>query len=261
MIFPVVSSYLFEKHVITTRTNRYIEWVLDFSMWYGFQHNRLIRKWMAKRVIRCMAGVDEPLTVSNYYLPILMLGLDAFCPKSGAPLSDERHYEEQGSRKQAVLSGDQIKGTPPTGELTNGAIRSSKMALLNYFQRCHQRHYRPNDDLYQKASLAFTRLKRAATGKQTWDVHVWYAAQKRLRSAGYETSWMDSHSIPRCSHCHGRLKYVQIVPGSVIGRCGTNCTDRRIDHLEEIRNIIAVLYKQAFRVDDNTVSADSFLRF
>ncbi len=212
-------------------------------------------------MIRYIVGVDESLTLNSYCFTILMIGIDAFCPKSGAPLSDERHYGERGSGKRAVLPEDRIKERVPTGELTNGAIRSSKMALLNYFQRCHQRHHRPNDDLYQKASLAFTRLKRTATGKQTWDVHIWYAAQERLRLAGYETSWMDAHSIPRCPHCHGRLKYEQIAPGSVIGRCGTNCTDRRIDHHEEIRNIIADLYKQAFPVNDNTISADSFLQF
>lgn len=190
-----------------------------------------------------------------------MLGTDAFCPKSGAPLSDKKHYDDQGHGKRAVLSDEHLGETLSVGELTNGAVRSTKTALFNYFRRCHQRHHEPDNTLYRKASLVFTRLKRAATGKQEYDVHLWYAARERLRRAGHETSWMRAHAVLRCPHCHGRLKYEEFVGDDLIAHCGTNCTNDHADQLTEIRELLADLYTQAFPDASDSVDADSFLQF
>lgn len=190
-----------------------------------------------------------------------MIGTHAFCPKSGAPLSDEKHYDSSGDGKRAVLADGRLNEEPPLGELTNGAIRSSKTALFNYFRRCHQRRFDADDALYQKASLVFTRLKSAAAGRQEWDVHIWYAAQRRLDNAGYETHWMHANAEPRCPYCHGQLGYTQFVNGDVIAYCGTNCTDRRTDHLAEIRKILVAVYVQAFPDASDSISVDSFLQF
>lgn len=190
-----------------------------------------------------------------------MIGTDAFCPKSGAPLSDELHYDDAGNGKRAVLGDEHLDETPPVGELTNGAIRSSRTALLNYFQRCHQRRFDADEPLYREASLAFTRLKSTATGRQEWDVHVWYAAQKRLHNAGYETDWMGAHAVPRCPRCHGRLGYRRFANGAVVARCGTNCTGGRSDRLAEIRGILDGLYTQAFPDGNDSVGPESFLQF
>lgn len=205
-------------------------------------------------------GADEISTRTALSI-VIMIDTDAFCPKSGAPLSDERHYDDSGDAKRAVVADERLDETPPVGELTNGAVRSSKTALFNYFRLRHQRRFDADDALYRKASLVFTRLKRAATGREGWDVHVWYAAQRRLADAGYDTGWMHAHVTPRCPYCHGRLGYTQFANGDVIARCGTNCTDRRDDRLAEIRGILAGLYTRAFPDANDSINADSFLQF
>lgn len=188
-----------------------------------------------------------------------MIGTNAFCPKTGAPLSDNKHYDDQGHGRRAVLFDDGVEATSSVSELTNGAIRSTKVAVFNHFRRCHQRHHEPDDALYRKASLAFTRLKRVANGKQGWDIHLWYAAKVRLQKAGYDTAWMHAHTTPRCPHCHGRLKYRDCIDGQLIARCGTTCTNTTTDQLTEIRELLADLYAQAFPDANNAIDADSFL--
>ena len=184
-----------------------------------------------------------------------MRGYHAFCPKTGASLSKKRHYDERG-RPQRVPTDDVPGVEPPTdGELTNGAISSSKRALLNYFRRCHQRHHDADQRLYRKASLGLTRLKRAANGIESWDVHVWYALGEWLSETGYDVEWMRTHVEPRCPHCAGRLKYEAFPGGEVIAQCGTNCTDDYENRLRRTREIVAGLYARAFdaTADERTI--------
>lgn len=194
-----------------------------------------------------------------------MIGNDAFCPETGAPLSRERHYDDRGAPQRAVLAreesaaestaGDSAEGR--AGELTNGATRSSKAALFNYFRRCHERHADTDDALYRKAALGLGRLKRAADGRDGEDVYVWYALGRRLDAAGFAVEWMHTHAEPRCPECHGRLAY-ESGGGDVRARCGTNCTGDHADQLHEIRTIVAELYARAF---DEAADPDEFLRF
>lgn len=182
----------------------------------------------------------------------------AFCPKTGAPLSEQRHYDERGRPSRVPIEERLPPDSKPEGELTNGAVRSATKALFNYFRRCHQRHHQADETLYRRALLELRRLKEAATSTEEWDIYVWYALQFRLRADGYDTTWMDAHAEPRCPGCHGRLKYDQLAPGEVIGRCGANCTATGTDRLPEIRETLASLCSRAF---DRTVDADEFLQF
>ena len=185
-----------------------------------------------------------------------MKGTNAFCPRTGASLSERRYYTGGCVPRHAVIQ-DGFPGEPPMdGELTNGAVRSSTLALFNYFRRCHRRHYDENPPLYRKALLALRRIKRAVTGTEEWDVHVWYTLCGRLDAAGYETRWMHAHVELRCPDCHGRLNYEESGAGEVVARCGTNCTDDGTDRLLEIRTIIADLYSRTF---DETIDPGSEL--
>lgn len=187
-----------------------------------------------------------------------MIGEDAFCPKTGAPLSREEHYDNRGNSRRATLPSEFATESQLPGEFTNGAVRSSKAALFNRFRRCHQRHCEADDALYRKAALGLRRLKRAADGQQGRDVYVWYALQRRLEESGFGVGWMHGHAEPRCPHCHGRLKYELYDNGDVRARCGTRCTDAGADRLPEICEIIADLYCRAF---EKSMEADSFLQF
>ena len=189
-----------------------------------------------------------------------MIGNDAFCPETGAPLSKRRHYDRQGQSYRAVVDDELGVSTPIEGELTNGAIRSSAAALARYFRRCHRRHYEPDGALYRRASLAIRRLKRTATGRQEADVYVWYALYHRLDRLGHATEWMHSYVEPRCPSCHGRLKYTEFVNG-VSAQCGTNCDEHQTDRLEEIRDVIVSLYTAAFPDQGAEISIDDVLQF
>lgn len=187
-----------------------------------------------------------------------MIGKHAFCPKSGAPLSEEIHYEDQGRPQRVPLEDQTLSEVHPDGELTNGAIRSSKIALFCYFRRCHQHHHQANQSLYRKALLGLRRLKRSADGKQSWDNHIWYALQEWL-TTDYEIDWMSAYTEPRCVHCHGQLKYKKFVDGEVYAQCGANCTGNNINQINEIREIIHSLCSQAF--DDRNYEDTEFLQF
>lgn len=187
-----------------------------------------------------------------------MIGEDAFCPKTGAPLSEEAHYDDEGRPLRAVTPNERSLAGQTAGKLTNGAVQSSKAALFNRFRRCHQRHYAADDALYRKAALALSRLKRTANGTESWDIHIWYALRQRLNAAGYDVEWMHVHAEPRCPRCHGQLRFEEYDNGDVTARCATGCNNSRADRLEEIRETIAGLYSQAF---DEPTGSDEFLQF
>lgn len=191
-----------------------------------------------------------------------MIGSNGFCPKTGASLSEEHHYDRDGRSRRAV-SEERGQAPPQTaGELTNGAIRSSRVALITYFRRCHQRHCEPDDDLYRAAATGLQRLKRAADGKQEHDVHIWYALQKRLERAGFDVEWMHAHATLHCLYCHGPLVYDAVDRDAVEAQCGGNCIDTNADQFSRIRSVIASLYTSAFAESEATVpTPDEFLDF
>ncbi|MFC7142005.1 hypothetical protein ACFQMA_19485 [Halosimplex aquaticum] len=189
-----------------------------------------------------------------------MIGIDSFCPKSGAALTRDRHYDERGRSKRAVTATDGSSATGTVGELTNGAVRSAQTALLAYFRRCHARHAEPADDLYRRASLALRRLKSSADGRQEWDVHVWLALNRRLDATGYDVDWMHCHTAIRCPGCHGRLRFRTTDSGTVVARCGVDCDGQTGDALVEIRETLASLYADAFDGED-CPGPEEFLQF
>lgn len=178
-----------------------------------------------------------------------MKGNYAFCPKSGAPLSKELHYDDEGRPRRCVESDENSAVRSPDGELTNGSLRSSKVAVFNHFRRRHQRHHGTDSRLYSKATLALRRLKRTANGREAWDMYVWYALAERLDRLGFDVRWMSAHVEPRCPRCAGRLKYERTAADELVARCGTDCTDDRSDRLAEIRETVVGLYGRAFEDD------------
>ncbi|WP_433630480.1 hypothetical protein [Halomicrococcus sp. NG-SE-24] len=182
-----------------------------------------------------------------------MKGRHAFCPKSGAQLSDEVHYDETGRALRHGVGDDHAAKTQPNGELTNGALRSSKVAIFNYFRRCHQRHRDADSSLYPKAAIALSRLKRAASGDVAWDMYVWLALGERLDQRGFDVHWMNAHVELRCPRCGGRLKFEEVADDGVVATCGTDCTNDDGDHLDEIRQTVVDLYEGAFGTDARDV--------
>ena len=186
-----------------------------------------------------------------------MIGTDAFCPKSGASLSEERHYDARGRGLRAVTDDDAARAAGTTGELTGGSVRSSRSALVAYFRRCHARHGAVDPDLYGTASLLVHRLLRARE-TQPPDVVVWYALERRLDALGYDAEWMHAHAALRCPACHGRLRYERI-GDELTAHCGVSCSPEGEHALETIRVDVVSLYDDAFP-DAAPLAADAVLR-
>lgn len=188
-----------------------------------------------------------------------MIGYYAFCHRSGAPLSEPTHYDEDGRAWRSVLPGDGDDDDRRVGELTNGEVRSTRQALVTYFRRTHRRHCEFDAELYRRAALAISRLKRAATGEQTADRYVWYALQHRFDELGYDVEWMHAHAGLRCPGCHGRLKFDDDHDGVVHAECGTNCDGTTSDQMARIRETVASLYTAAF--DGSAAHPEEVLQF
>lgn len=186
-----------------------------------------------------------------------MIGEHAFCQTSGAPLSEETSYDEDGTARRHVVQGDEDPDT--AGELTNGGLRSSRRALVAYFRRAHRKHHDYDEELYRRAALALRRLKRAASGAQAADRHVWFALKCRLDRTGHDVAWMDDHVALRCPNCHGRLRFGADPDGTVRAACGTDCDGTSEDRLERTREAIASLYGAAF--EDSPPAVDDLLQF
>lgn len=185
-----------------------------------------------------------------------MKGEYAFCPQSGAPLSEEVHYDDRG-RAQRVPVYDDFPGRTPDGELTNGSLRSARVALFNHFRRSYRRHHDEDDgSLFSKAALGLTRLKRAAEGDTEWDVYVWYALAEWLREE-YDVRWMHAHVEPRCPDCAGQLQYESLGDGDYRATCATTCAGHHGDSLATIAETVCRLYARAF--DDPAPDADELL--
>lgn len=184
-----------------------------------------------------------------------MIGEHAFCPTSGASLSRDVHYDERGRPERVPQSDDLAPNASLEAPLTTGNRRSSRRALATHFRRCHRRHDEPNNELYCRGALALARLKRTATGRQEYDVIVWYALGERLARDGFDVNWMAAHAEPRCPECHGRLTYVPGVDG-LLGRCGGSCRGTREDRLDTIRETVRSLFARTFP-DDPTPDTDA----
>ncbi|KTG07783.1 hypothetical protein AUR64_02800 [Haloprofundus marisrubri] len=189
-----------------------------------------------------------------------MRGLNAFCPKSGAPLSTNSHYDQRGRKSRAVEADDASQRAGTVGELTNGARRSSRTALFRHFRRTHERYSDPDATLYRDATLALRRLKAAANGRQEWDDIVWFALHTRLSRKPHDVDWMLPHADLYCPRCGGRLRYVDYDVGDVFATCVVDCTGDRADRLDEIRTIVADLYAATYP-DERTLDPTTLLVF
>ncbi|WP_267643834.1 hypothetical protein [Haloarchaeobius amylolyticus] len=185
-----------------------------------------------------------------------MKGNHAFCPKTGASLSNTTHYDERGRGFHTPVP-DRFAEEPDTGDLTLGARCSSTTALLTHFRRCHDREKdaTPGGDLQSRAALALRRLKRASDGVNAWDMVVWLTLVERLDRCGHEVGWMRGHVELRCPDCYGHLQYRTLAGGTPIARCGTHCTEAPRDRLHQIRTLVADLYRRTFDPDTD-LSAD-----
>lgn len=180
-----------------------------------------------------------------------MKGSYAFCPKTGVPLSEEKHYDHGGGYQRVPEAG--ATDATPAAELTNGSRRSSTVALCVYFRRTHQRHDAPDDALYREAALALRRLKRTATETQAWDVYVWFTLAERLSRTGHDVAWMHDHAEWRCPGCYGPLRYDAVGDG-VAARCVQACDGDRGDRLASLHATVAALYRATF--DDRVAATD-----
>ncbi|WP_224270862.1 hypothetical protein [Haloprofundus salinisoli] len=189
-----------------------------------------------------------------------MRGDNAFCPKSGAPLSKNRHYDHCGRAARAVEDDSASRRAGTVGELTNGAQRSSRTALFRYFRRSHERQFDADTALYRTATLALRRLKTTATGRQEWDDIVWFALHARLDRKGHDATWMLAHVDLRCPRCGGRLRYTDCGSGEIFATCVVDCTDDNADRLDEIRTLVANLYAATYP-DDDGPGVDDLLTF
>ncbi|EMA41201.1 hypothetical protein [Halococcus hamelinensis] len=174
-----------------------------------------------------------------------MIGDLAFCPKTGARLSEKRYYRAEGPPLRIPVDDEYVPADAIDGELTAGAVCSSRRALLTHFRRTHQYDHRPNDELYRTVALRLRDLKRAANGPQSSDMVVWLALHDHLDAAGIDVDWMLGHVELRCPRCHGRLKYHQIDTGTVHAECATNCTDDNADRLAEVERLASELVRDA----------------
>lgn len=184
-----------------------------------------------------------------------MKGAHKFCPESGVELSTERHYDASGIPWRAPEDDvdEDHYGAPPEGLLTCGDLVSSRLALANYFRRCHQRHHEPDEGLYRAMALALRRLKTSDDDDDprggAWDVWVWYALAERLARKGHDVRWMHYHADARCPRCSCQLVW-ELTPRGRQGRCPSCGDDNYRDG--EIRDRIRALYRAAFdeSIDD-----------
>jgi hypothetical protein len=170
-----------------------------------------------------------------------MNGLDAHCPSSGAPLSDDRVTPRQdGSKKHYSTSPWYARGG---GTLTNGERVSSQEALIACATRWHRQHASEvNKSFCRAAAAGIRKLKRGP--QKVWNVHVWYALHSHLDSRGFDVQWMVDHAEHVCPRCHGDLAW-DATPRGPRPRCRQKCRNNEYVH-DEIADAIEAAYHRAF---------------
>lgn len=157
-----------------------------------------------------------------------MRGEHAFCPRTGVPLSDDRHYPvpeepQRGWRSpsRGVPSDPAFWAVNNRGELTNGERQSKVQGLLHYFRRSHAEAVAdPDDALDRRAAVLIRSLKGA---RDDWDIFVWAALMERLTRAGHRVAWMHNYWVPVCPDCGSVLKYVEHAPTGWQALCAVRC--------------------------------------
>ncbi|QLG63097.1 hypothetical protein [Halorarum salinum] len=146
-----------------------------------------------------------------------MKGIHRYSPTTGAELGRDRHYPGTIPLRES-LEGD--------GELTNGELVSrDPTAILEYFKRCHRKHYDADQDLYLAAWEGITALRAGDDEEESdpWDCWLWYALAERLDRRGHDVEWMCAHVDPRCPHCSSSTKLEPSATGYPNVRCASHC--------------------------------------
>lgn len=174
-----------------------------------------------------------------------MKGEHAFCPESGAQLSDQQHWVGGPSGRVPLRAADpeSVPG-PALEELTNGELVSRTEALIAHF-RGHCPDGAP-DELVAKAALDLRRLKSQT---DAWDCWVWLALAERLDRRGFEVDWMLGCAEPRCPRpqCSSRIQFGASVVGVPAMDCASRCgADSSSDRTGEIHDRIKAVYQLAF---------------
>ena len=183
------------------------------------------------RISRGLPQSRIPLPFEKFHT---MIGINAFDPDSGAPLSEERYYYpgqatrskehavEHEKKKTYFTQGARVPVYHPEvawsddceGRLTNGKLCSSTMGILGYFRRIHRRALdEPIPAMDRSAALAVKQLNGSRETGGDWDCYIWYALAERLAKKGYETRWMFDYADPRCprpsgsTRCGSMVKY------------------------------------------------------
>lgn len=167
-----------------------------------------------------------------------MKGPNAFCPETGASLSEETHYAA-GRPQHHSTSDDPGHG----GLLTNGALTSSRRALVRHFRECHSRHAAADSALHRAAAGGVARLKRA--DRDAWDVWLWTALHEHLARRDFAVDWMAAHAEPRCPQCAGPLAWSAGPDGTPRARCRGSCRDDG-DRYPALRSRVLDLHNAAF---------------
>jgi hypothetical protein len=166
-----------------------------------------------------------------------MKGQHAFDPHTGSNLKDERLWPDGRPVRQPVDG---------TGHLTNGELKSSRVALQQRFETAYQRSHAGRDvpdDLARTVGTALYQLKR----EDDWDCWVWFALAEHLARRGYWSTWMGSFVEPRCPRCGSRLQIERALVGYHYARCGSRCgAESNSKRSVEIVETILKLYGQAF---------------
>jgi hypothetical protein len=185
-----------------------------------------------------------------------MRGKHAFCPSSGALLSDERERPQEyrpGASPVRAPEPDEINQTL-LEPYSRGANHSSASALVGYFRRMRRRHApEASPTIARQAALAIQRLKEPET--DVHDDYLWFALAERLhRAEDYsrdELDWLWQCVELSCPRCYGPLRDEPvIIEDAAKSKCAINCTDdnRYVD--DEIRETILKAYNKAFRKPD-----------
>ena len=167
----------------------------------------------------------------------MVKGPDAFCPKSGAPLSDDRHPDER-RRPHREPESDEC------AELSTGAVRSSTDALIAFFRRSHRDSSRDLDrPLLRKAARHLRTLKSESDARDEW---IWYALCEKLHREDFEVAWMRYHVHLVCPYCGSEPKWEPAPCGDLLPKCAVNCTDSSEYVLHEARERIRTAYNAAW---------------
>lgn len=178
-----------------------------------------------------------------------MKGSHAFSPRTGSPLSSEKHHPGP------VYEAPKREAEDGSGELTLGETHSSQLALLEYFHRAYSKsHYGqpPPDDVKLLAGRALYELKRHAGGYR--DEWIWLALTEYLARNGIWSTWMHNHVDLPCPRCGSLCRWKPTIVGLDKVSCGANCgAEKHSERSIEIVDKVFAAYQAALGDPENPI--------